>query len=69
MVAVVSTERLDLIRSGRRRVDGKREYLHIQIGPDQFEAIRRGVIAGLGLRPNSSQLPGHLQGQLTLDGA
>jgi len=49
MVAVVSTDRLDMIRSGRRRPDGRREYLRLQIGPDQFDAIRRGVMAGLGL--------------------
>ena len=49
MVAVVSTERLDLIRSGKRRADGKREYLTLQIGREQFEAICHGVVAGLGL--------------------
>jgi uncharacterized protein YifN (PemK superfamily) len=49
IVAVVSTERLDLMRSGRGRPDGKREYLNLQIGPEQFEAIRQCVIAGLGL--------------------
>lgn len=49
LVAVVSTERLDLIRSHRRRPDGKRNYLSLQIEPEQFDAIRRGVMAGLGL--------------------
>jgi len=50
LVAVVSIARLDMIRSGRRRRDGKREYLHLQIGSDQFESIRRSVVAGLGLK-------------------
>ena len=49
MVAVVSTERLDLIRSGRRSSSGGREYLIPQIGQEQFDAIRRGVALALGL--------------------
>ncbi|MEP7246978.1 MAG: hypothetical protein ABI885_25295 [Gammaproteobacteria bacterium] len=49
MVAIVSTDRLDMIRSQRRRADGKREYLRIQVGPEHFDAIRRSVLAGLGL--------------------
>lgn len=49
MVAVVSTERLDLIRTGRRHPDGRREYITPKIGADQFDAIRRAVISGLGL--------------------
>jgi hypothetical protein len=49
MVAVVSTERLDLIRSGCRLPDGRRQYLIPQIGRDQFHAIRRGVALALGL--------------------
>lgn len=50
MVAVVSTARLEMIRSMRRRPDGKREYLKLQIGQEQFEAIRRAVVVGLGLK-------------------
>ena len=49
MVAVVSIERLDLIRTGRRLPDGRREYLAVKIGAEQFEAIRKAVISGLGL--------------------
>jgi uncharacterized protein YifN (PemK superfamily) len=49
MVAVVSTERLDLIRSGRRLPDGRRQYLIPQIGREQFDAIRHGVALALGL--------------------
>lgn len=49
MVAVVSIERLDLIRTGRRLPNGRREYVIPKIGLDQFDAIRRTVIAGLGL--------------------
>jgi uncharacterized protein YifN (PemK superfamily) len=49
LIAVVSTVRLDMVRSGKRRADGKREYLRIQIGPDQLDAIRRRVVAALGL--------------------
>ena len=48
MVAVVSTERLDLVHTGRGR-DGKRQYLRLQIGQDQFDAIRYGVASALGL--------------------
>jgi uncharacterized protein YifN (PemK superfamily) len=49
MVAVVSTERLDLIRLNRRRPDGKREYLRSKLGQDQFDEIRKGVAHALGL--------------------
>lgn len=49
MVTVVSTERLDLIRTGRRLSNGKREYLTIRIGKEQFDGIRRGVASALGL--------------------
>lgn len=57
IVAVVSTERLDLIPSGRRRPDGRREYLNLQISQEQFDAIRQCVIAGLGLGTTLSQEP------------
>lgn len=49
MVAVVSTARLELIRTGRRRADGKREYLNTKIGQEQFDEIRLGVAHALGL--------------------
>ncbi len=49
MVAVVSTERLELIRTGRRLANGKREYLAAKIGQEQFDEIRRGVASALGL--------------------
>lgn len=49
MIAVVSIERLELIRTGRRLSDGRREYLVPKIGPEQFEAIRKGVVSALGL--------------------
>jgi len=48
MLAVVSIERLDLVRTARGP-DGKRRYLTLQIGQDQFDAIRRGVASALGL--------------------
>ncbi|MGB8326467.1 MAG: type II toxin-antitoxin system PemK/MazF family toxin [Steroidobacteraceae bacterium] len=48
MLAVVSIERLDLVRTARGP-DGKRQYLRLQIGQDQFDAIRRGVASALGL--------------------
>ena len=48
MLAVVSIERLDLVRTARGP-DGKRRYLTPQIGQDQFDAIRRGVASALGL--------------------
>jgi uncharacterized protein YifN (PemK superfamily) len=49
MIAVVSTSRLDLVRTGRRQPDGKREYLQIRIGQEQFDEIRRAVAHALGL--------------------
>lgn len=48
MLAVVSIERLDMVRTARG-ADGKRQYLKIQIGQEQFDAIRRGVVSALGL--------------------
>jgi uncharacterized protein YifN (PemK superfamily) len=48
MLAVVSIERLDLVRSGRGP-DGRRQYLLLQLGQDQFDAIRHGVVSALGL--------------------
>lgn len=48
MLAVVSIERLDLVRTARG-ADGRRRYLTLQIGQDQFDAIRRGVVSALGL--------------------
>jgi uncharacterized protein YifN (PemK superfamily) len=57
MVAVVSTERLDLVRTGRRLADGKREYLTTRVGQEQFDAIRRGVASALGLVSALVQAP------------
>lgn len=48
MVAVVSIDRLDLVRTPRG-ANGTRQYLSLSIGADQFEAIRRGVVQALGL--------------------
>lgn len=48
MLAVVSIERLDLVRTPRGP-DGRRQYLKLQVGQDQFDAIRRGVVSALGL--------------------
>lgn len=49
MLAVVSTERLDLIRTGKRLQNGKREYVVPKIGHEQFDAVRKGVASALGL--------------------
>jgi uncharacterized protein YifN (PemK superfamily) len=49
MLAVVSTARLDLIPTGRRRPNGKREYLNVKIEQVHFDRIRRGVASALGL--------------------
>jgi uncharacterized protein YifN (PemK superfamily) len=49
MVAVVSTKRLELIRTGRRLSNGKREYVTSRIGQEQFDEIRKGVALALGL--------------------
>ena len=57
MVAVVSIERLDLVRTGRGP-DGKRQYLRLQIGQDQFDAIRTGVASALGLSSVLAPNPG-----------
>ena len=59
LVAVVSTERLDLIRTGRRLANGRREFLEVRIGLDQFDSIRRGVAAALGLISLSAPTPGN----------
>jgi mRNA interferase MazF len=40
MVAVVSTQRLELIRTGRRLSNGRREYVTAKIGQEQFDEIR-----------------------------
>jgi uncharacterized protein YifN (PemK superfamily) len=49
MVAVVSVQRLDLIPTGRRYPNGRREYVAPKVDIDQFDAIRKGVTFGLGL--------------------
>jgi uncharacterized protein YifN (PemK superfamily) len=49
MVAVVSTQRLDLVRTGRRLSNGQREYVTSKIGREQFDEIRKGVALALGL--------------------
>jgi uncharacterized protein YifN (PemK superfamily) len=49
MVAVVSTQRLELIRTGRRLSNGRREYVTAKIGQEQFDEIRKGVASALGL--------------------
>lgn len=59
MVAVVSTDRLELVRTGRRRLDGKREYLTTKIGQEQFDHIRRGVASALGLTSLFHRYPGN----------
>jgi uncharacterized protein YifN (PemK superfamily) len=56
MVAVVSLQRLDLIPTGRRYPDGRREYVAPKVDIDQFDAIRAGVISGLGLGALSSEV-------------
>ncbi len=63
MLAVVSIERLDQYRTARGS-DHRRQYLKIQIGPEQFDEIRRGVASALGLislfePPKEAPGPGH----------
>ncbi len=48
MLAVVSIERLDLVRTPRGP-DHRRRYLHLQLEQDEFDALRRGVASALGL--------------------
>ncbi len=48
MLAVVSIDRLDQYRTARGP-DHRRQYLKIQIGPEQFDEIRRGGASALGL--------------------
>jgi uncharacterized protein YifN (PemK superfamily) len=51
MLAVVSTARLSLIRSKRRRLDGRREFLTYRISGQQFDSVRAGVRWALDLDP------------------
>jgi hypothetical protein len=57
MLAVVSIERLDLVRTARGP-DGKRRYLTLQIGHDQFDAIRRVAMRALTNNRSSEQRGG-----------
>jgi uncharacterized protein YifN (PemK superfamily) len=49
MVAVVSTERLELIPTDRYLPNGKRAHATTKIGHEQFDRIKRGVASALGL--------------------
>ncbi|MGF1464121.1 MAG: type II toxin-antitoxin system PemK/MazF family toxin [Maricaulaceae bacterium] len=49
MICAVSLNRLDLFRSGRDGDTGKRRYYKPALTPDDFERVRRGILAGLGL--------------------
>jgi uncharacterized protein YifN (PemK superfamily) len=48
MIAVVSVERLDLVRTPRD-ASGRRRYLPLEVDQEEFDAIRRGVVSALGL--------------------
>ena len=48
MVATVAFKRLDLFRT-ERGSDGKRRYLHPKLPTAEFDRIKAGVLAGLGL--------------------
>lgn len=48
MLATVSLERLDRVMIDRNS-DGKRTYVARQVIVDDLEAIRRGVMAALGM--------------------
>jgi mRNA interferase MazF len=50
MVATVSFKRLDLFRTGRDQF-GKRKYIHPVLAAKDFERVRQGVMAALGLKP------------------
>jgi mRNA interferase MazF len=48
MISTVGFRRLDMFRTGRDQ-NGKRKYLTSKIDPEQLEALRSGVCAGLGI--------------------
>jgi mRNA interferase MazF len=49
MVATVSFKRLDLFRTGRDQF-GKRKYIHPVLAAEDFDRVRQGVLAALGLK-------------------
>jgi mRNA interferase MazF len=50
MIATVSFERLDLFRTVRGD-GGLRQYLQPKLDEGQFEAVKHGILAGLGIFP------------------
>lgn len=49
MLATVSFDRLDLFRTERDRASGRRRYLQLRVSTEDLAAIRRCVLAALGL--------------------
>lgn len=49
MLYTVGFHRLDLIRFGAKRSDGKREYYRNRLGRDQMKTIYECVLHGLNL--------------------
>ena len=48
MIATVAFERLDLFRTARD-ASAKRKYFTPKLSQDLFEAVQRGILAGLGI--------------------
>jgi mRNA interferase MazF len=56
MVATVAFGRLDLFRTAR--VNGRRQYAHPKLSDEQFGALLKGVLHGLGIGHLTSERPG-----------
>jgi len=56
MLMTVSLNRLDRVADGRG-VNGKRKYVSMKITPDDFKAIRTGILFALGLNSLTEHLP------------
>ncbi|MBT3070293.1 type II toxin-antitoxin system PemK/MazF family toxin [Rhodomicrobium sp. Az07] len=54
MIATVAFERLDLFRTGRD-ANGKRKYLTPRLSQATFEAVKPGILAGLGIELEESR--------------
>lgn len=49
MVSTVCFGRLDMFRTDRDRVSGRRKYLQIKVNTEQLDAVKAAVLHGLGL--------------------
>jgi uncharacterized protein YifN (PemK superfamily) len=49
MISTVCFHRLDMFRTARDPITGKRKYLQLKVKPEELEAVKVAILHGLGM--------------------